>query len=68
MHLSAADAPLMGVYDKNVTVYYLFISKGKKKGWKISRFKRGGLSCDAKVKIFSASGKLQRWLDCVRMS
>lgn len=34
MHLSAADAPLMGVYDKNVTVYYLFISKGKKKDGK----------------------------------
>lgn len=24
----------MGVYDKNVTVYYLFISKGKKKDGK----------------------------------
>lgn len=56
------------VHDKNEEELFVFLFQKEKKQRKTSRFKRRGLSCDAKVIIFSASGKLQRSPDCVRMS
>lgn len=48
MLLSAADAPLMDVYDKNVSVYYFFISKGKK---------NDGKPADLNVEVYLATLK-----------